>query len=158
MQRDLFPTQEEPDTQTVATLFADVVFDRPLDHAFTYAVGDELRDRIAVGKRVRAPFGRGDKPAVGYCIHLSETAPPRAVKELVGVVDEDVLLDEHLLRLGVIYRFLQRKGFAYGEERAEFERALAEAKGADKAPPVLDMSGGGRRVGHRVPEGNWNLS
>ena len=83
MQRDLFPPLEEPVSQD-ATLFADVVFDRPLDHAFTYAVGDGLRDAVAVGKRVKAPFGRGDKGTVGYCVRLSETAPSRPVKEVIG--------------------------------------------------------------------------
>jgi primosomal protein N' (replication factor Y) len=98
MQRELFATEESaPDV--VAGVFADVVFDRPLDQAFTYAVGDHLRGRIAVGKRVRAPFGRGDKAAVGYCVRLSEEAPPRAVKELVDVLDDQPLLTDSLLRL-----------------------------------------------------------
>jgi len=98
MQRDLFSDEAVASEQT-ATQFAEVVFDRPLDHAFTYAVGADLRDRIAVGKRVRAPFGRGDKATVGYCVRLSETPPARQVKELLGVVDDEVLLTENLLRL-----------------------------------------------------------
>jgi primosomal protein N' (replication factor Y) len=97
-QRELF-TSEAASVEQTATLFADVVFDRPLDHAFTYAVGAALRERIAVGKRVRAPFGRGDKPTVGYCVRLSETPPERPVKELVGVVDDEPLLTDNLLRL-----------------------------------------------------------
>src|SRR5690348_16870623 len=98
MQRDLFSPEAGAVEQT-ASLFADVVFDRPLDHAFTYAVGEELRERIAVGKRVRAPFGRGDKTTVGYCVRLSETPPERQVKELVGVLDDVALLTDNLLRL-----------------------------------------------------------
>jgi primosomal protein N' (replication factor Y) len=98
IQRDLFPPEGETSEQT-AGLFADVVFDRPLDHAFTYAVGPELRERIAVGKRVRAPFGRGDKATVGYCVRLSETPPERTVKELTGVLDDEALLTDNLLRL-----------------------------------------------------------
>src|SRR5579875_903173 len=97
-QRELFTSEAEPSAQT-ACLFADVVFDRPLDHAFTYAVGPELRERVAVGKRVRAPFGRGDKAVIGYCVRLSETPPERPVKELVGVLDEESLLTDNLLRL-----------------------------------------------------------
>ncbi len=98
MQRDLFSPESGTAEQT-ASLFADVVFDRPLDHAFTYAVGEELRERIAVGKRMRAPFGRGDKATVGYCVRLSETPPERQVKELVGVLDDEALLTDNLLRL-----------------------------------------------------------
>jgi primosomal protein N' (replication factor Y) len=98
MQRELF-APEVPAPQQAMGLFADVVFDRPLDHAFTYAVGEGLRGSIAVGKRVRAPFGRGDKAAVGYCVRLTDTAPPRQVKELLEVLDERRLLTDTLLRL-----------------------------------------------------------
>jgi primosomal protein N' (replication factor Y) len=98
MQRDLF-VADAPPPPPAAGLFADVVFDRPLDHAYTYAVGDKLRDKIGVGKRVRAPFGRGDKSTVGYCVRLSDTAPERAVKELVAVLDDESLLNDDLLRL-----------------------------------------------------------
>src|SRR6516225_2984641 len=98
MQRDLFAS-DAPPPPPAAGLFADIVFDRPLDHAYTYAVGDALRDKIGVGKRVRAPFGRGDKSTVGYCVRLSETPPQRAVKELVGVLDDEALLTDNLLRL-----------------------------------------------------------
>src|SRR5579883_1955543 len=98
MQRDLF-VSDAPPPPPAAGLFADVVFDRPLDHAYTYAVGEELRDKIGVGKRVRAPFGRGDKATVGYCVRVSDAAPERAVKELVGVLDDEALLNDDLLRL-----------------------------------------------------------
>ncbi len=97
MQRNLFPT--EPPPPTTAGLFVDVVFDRPLDHAFTYAVSDALRDQIAVGKRLRVPFGRGDKSIVGYCVGISQQPPERAVKEVQAVLDEESLLTETLLRL-----------------------------------------------------------
>ena len=90
---------DEPPTPPVAGLFADVVFDRPLDHAFTYAVGDDLKDAIGVGKRVRAPFGRGDRTTVGYCVRVTETPPARPVKELTAVLDDEALLDDHLMRL-----------------------------------------------------------
>src|SRR5438270_11644531 len=97
MQRDLFTPEALP--AQAAGLFADVVFDRPLDHAFTYAVSEKLRDAIAVGKRVRAPFGRGDRATVGYCVRLTKSPPARAVKELLEVLDEEALLTDNLLRL-----------------------------------------------------------
>ncbi len=90
---------DEPPAPPIAGLFADIVFDRPLDHAFTYAVGPDLKDSIGVGKRVRAPFGRGDRTTVGYCVRLTETPPPRPVKELTEVIDDEALLDDHLMRL-----------------------------------------------------------
>jgi primosomal protein N' (replication factor Y) len=82
-----------------AGLFADVVFDRPLDHPFSYAVPESLRSAVAVGKRVQAPFGKGDRAAVGYCVRLSETGPDRPVKELLAVLDGEPLLTDSLMRL-----------------------------------------------------------
>lgn len=98
MQGDLFPSPDDP-VNTTATLFAEVVFDRPLDHSFTYSVGEEHRLAIAVGKRVRVPFGRGDKKTTGYVIRLTEEHPMRPVKEVLSVLDQEVLIDDSLLRL-----------------------------------------------------------
>jgi primosomal protein N' (replication factor Y) len=98
MQRELF-NAEQPAPPPTTGLYADVVFDRPLDHAFSYGVPDNLRTAVAVGKRVRAPFGRGDRSTIGYCVRLSETVPERTVKMLLGVVDDTALLDDHLLHL-----------------------------------------------------------
>jgi primosomal protein N' (replication factor Y) len=98
VQRELFEGQTLPPAQQ-AGLFAEVVFDRPLDHAYTYAVPDGLREAIAVGKRVQAPFGKGDKATVGTCVGLSESAPDRPVKEVSRVLDEEALLTPDLMRL-----------------------------------------------------------
>src|SRR5208337_365560 len=99
-QRDLFGDSNAPPLQTqVATLFADVVFDRPLDHAYSYAVPDRLRDLVAVGKRVQAPFGKGDRATVGFCVRVSAAPPTRQVKDLVRVLDAEPLLTPNLLRL-----------------------------------------------------------
>src|SRR5438876_2793712 len=97
VQRDLFGGgTAEP---TISGIFADVVFDRPLDHAFTYAVPEELQQVVAVGKRVLVPFGRGDRPTAGFCVRVTDAAPPREVKAVVRVVDDQALLDDNLLRL-----------------------------------------------------------
>ena len=85
--------------EVLLPLFADVVFDRPFDHAYTYGVPEELRASVGVGKRVAAPFGRGDTATEGYCIRLSGDAPVREVKSIARVLDEVALLDEHLLKL-----------------------------------------------------------
>src|SRR5437870_6041892 len=85
-QRDLFNDADAGPVQSEG-LLAEVVFDRPLDHAYTYAVPDSLRNCLAVGKRVQAPFGRGDKPTVGYCVGLHQTTPSRPVKDLLRVID-----------------------------------------------------------------------
>jgi primosomal protein N' (replication factor Y) (superfamily II helicase) len=80
-------------------LFADVVFDRPLDHAYTYAVPAELESQVGVGKRVETPFGKGDTRTIGYCVRVHDSAPTRAVKGITRVLDEEALLTDSLLRL-----------------------------------------------------------
>jgi primosomal protein N' (replication factor Y) (superfamily II helicase) len=97
MQRDLFGTGEALPSPT--GLFAEIVFDRPLDTAYTYAVPEDLRDTVGIGKRIQAPFGRGDRQIVGFCVGISETAPERVVKSITRVLDDEPLLDDHLLRL-----------------------------------------------------------
>src|SRR5437763_14400646 len=87
------------DPSAPVSLFAEIVFDRPLDHAYTYGVPDALREHMSVGKRVLAPFGRGDRQTVGFCVGVTSEKPKRAVKTLIRVLDEEALLSEKLLRL-----------------------------------------------------------
>src|SRR5947208_1397891 len=94
---------EEPMSQasesTGQPLYADVVFDRPIDHAFTYAVPDALRGAVGAGRRVEAPFGRGDRRTIGFCVRVHDQAPLRDVKELDAVLDSESLITEPLMRL-----------------------------------------------------------
>jgi primosomal protein N' (replication factor Y) (superfamily II helicase) len=80
-------------------IFADIVLDRPLDHAYSYAVPVELVEQMAVGKRVLVPFGRGDQLTEGFCVGLSHDRPVREVKSVSKVLDETALLDDSLLKL-----------------------------------------------------------
>src|SRR5579872_334023 len=98
MQPQLF--QEPEDTVAIVERgYAEIVFDRPLDHAYTYSVPGNLRDAIGVGKRVLAPFGKGDRQTVGFCVGVSNAKPTRKVKAIVQVLDDEALLTEHLLKL-----------------------------------------------------------
>jgi primosomal protein N' (replication factor Y) len=83
----------------VAGLFADIVFDRPLDHAYTYHIPANLAASVQVGKRVLAPFGKGDRLTVGYCVGVNEHGPDKGIKELARVIDDAPLLTDNLLRL-----------------------------------------------------------
>ncbi len=80
-------------------LFAEIVFDLPLDQAFTYRVPDELRSQLAIGKRVLAPFGRGDRATHGFVVQLTDKVPERKVKQIQRVLDEEALLTPSLLKL-----------------------------------------------------------
>src|SRR5262249_4676897 len=71
---------------------------KPLTQLFTYLVPKQTEPFIAVGKRVAVPFGKGDKPAVGYCVELTRQRPERAVKPVRHVLDEEPLLTPTLLK------------------------------------------------------------
>src|SRR5262249_41786557 len=99
VQRDLFAPPEPEPAAPRPGLFAEAVFHRPLDHAYTYAVPEPLPESVAVGKRVLAPFGKGDKGTVGYCVRVGDDDPGRPVKEIRRVLDDEALLTPDLLRL-----------------------------------------------------------
>ncbi len=80
-------------------LFVDVVFDRPLDSAYTYGVPENLRDSVAIGKRVECSFGRGANTTTGYIIRVADIPPAVETKPILKVLDEEPLLDDALLKL-----------------------------------------------------------
>jgi primosomal protein N' (replication factor Y) len=100
-QRELFPVAEEkpPASPAPVSLYAELVFDRPLDQAYTYGVPDSLLGSIAVGGRVLAPFGKGDRPTPGFCVGLTDQEPSQAVKRLIRVLDDRSLVTPELMRL-----------------------------------------------------------
>jgi primosomal protein N' (replication factor Y) len=83
--------------------FVGVVFNRPIDQVFTYRVPSRLREAVRVGQRVRVPLGRGNKPAVGYCVQVEGKAPegvePGRVKEVLELLDDPPLIDLAMLEL-----------------------------------------------------------
>jgi len=66
-------------------MFAHVAIDVPLRTLFTYAVSDEIAEKIYVGARVLVPFGR--KTVIGFCLDMSEEkGTDRSIKEVLDVV------------------------------------------------------------------------
>lgn len=79
---------------------ARVVFNKPLETAFHYLVPDGLREMIGPGQRVKAPFGRGDRLTVGFCVEVG--APPetaRKLKTIDSIIDREPLVSRHMLEL-----------------------------------------------------------
>lgn len=77
--------------------YAQVVFNIPLQRTFDYLIPEPLTERLRVGCRVRAPFGR--RAAVGYCVGLAEEPSVPEVKAIEAVLDPEPLLSEELLEL-----------------------------------------------------------
>ncbi len=102
-QQNLFDTAPQPEWEeddASEQLVASVIFPTGPDKPFDYLVPDALREAIDPGRRVRAPFGRGDRPVVGYCVRLeSRLDPRRRLKSITEVVDSRSLLSPAMLRL-----------------------------------------------------------
>lgn len=72
--------------------------------------------------------------------------------------DTDVgLLDEHLMTLGLRWRYLQINGLDYGEAFRSYEVEVANAIGRDASPPSVNIADE-RMIprGIRVPDGSWS--
>ena len=81
-------------------LFASVVFDRPMRSTFVYGVPAICEADVAAGKRVLAPFGKGNRRTLGYCVGVSEKRPSvDVIKPLSSVVDREPILSESMLKL-----------------------------------------------------------
>lgn len=68
--------------------------------------------------------------------------------------DDYSLLDEDVIILATIWRWLQRKGFSYSEDFAEYERRVATMQASDGTKPILHV--GGTPAGAGIAqEGSW---
>src|SRR5436190_770597 len=117
-QRNLFGEPETPAAPPVAGLFAEVVFNRPLDHAYTYAVPDQLRGYLAVGKRVLASFG---KAAFDQLRVATKPLPSKQLARQAGCGLGPI---EALVAKGLARRIVQRvETFTDTTEAAELPHA-----------------------------------
>ena len=79
--------------------YAAVALNVPVADWFHYRIPVRLREVIALGARVRVPFGR--REMIGYCVgfeHKPAVAEAR-VKDIFAVIDQTPILDEHMLEL-----------------------------------------------------------
>jgi primosomal protein N' (replication factor Y) len=101
-QQQLFDSESAPWEADDARelLVASLVFPTGPDKTFDYSVPDPLRGEIEVGRRVRAPFGKGNRPVIGYCVQLSvRNDVQRRLKEITAVVDRRSLLLPRIMEL-----------------------------------------------------------
>jgi len=96
---------EKPE-QPVCNHIIRVAFESAVDTEFDYAVPNEIWP-IQVGQRVEAPFGRKNKPEIGFCvaadIPLKDSfishAKARRLKQVTRIIDEQPLLGSDLMKL-----------------------------------------------------------
>lgn len=76
----------------------------------------------------------------------------------VWTADTDVgLLDERLMKLGIIWRFKKQRGLAFDADYSLWDFAVHNALGQEAPHGLIDMSGapGPLRPGIIAPEGDW---
>ena len=71
---------------------------------------------------------------------------------------QTTVLEEELVVLGVVWRFLKLKGLPYDVQFMEYQNRMMEYSGQDGAKPILRMAGPGRAIlALNEPEGNYTL-
>ncbi len=80
-------------------MYAKVLF--PINaEAFTYDVGEELRDRIKTGARVKAPFKKSHKVGVVIEVGMKKLTPEKfTVRPLASVLDDAPFVPPSILKL-----------------------------------------------------------
>ncbi|HOG17170.1 MAG TPA: primosomal protein N' [Syntrophales bacterium] len=77
-------------------MFATVAVNIPSEKTFTYAVPENLRDEVRIGKRVLVPFGR--RKLTGFVIERSPSSDHPEAREILECPDEEPLFDARDLR------------------------------------------------------------
>jgi hypothetical protein len=83
-----------------------------------------------------------------------------ATKELLTAEDDEVLLDRYMFVLGLRWRYLQAKGFEYGETFRQYEDYVAERLATNTPKETYSVNPNWRRDGwedQQIPEGSWNI-
>ncbi len=107
-QQSLFDAEPEAweldaaELRPVATVVLATGPEGPFDYEIPEGLADASRPErfVEPGRRVRVPFGRGNRPVVGYCVETgTKPAGRRRLKAVAGVVDARRLFSPAMLRL-----------------------------------------------------------
>ena len=148
------------DTTMRRPLFGPMSIQEYQQQVAMFAIGPWYQYIIFDGDIVFVPTpSAGDACAFAYITKAWCTDSTGATPKESFTADDDVsLLDEQIMKLGIIWRWKQGKGLDYAEDYAKYERMVAEALGRDASKPVLNMGGTFYDVfpGVWVPSGSWN--
>ena len=92
-------TDTKPDRPALQTPLVAVALPIGVDQTFTYILPEKLRGKVWPGQRVKVPFGRGSRSAVGWVVRGLETTPIEDLKAVAETIDDEPLLTEDLLDL-----------------------------------------------------------
>ncbi len=77
-------------------LYAQVIFNLPINHAYTYGVSEEITT-LKPGMRVLVPFGK--RTITGVVVDIQEETKLTSVKKIMDVLDKDPLVHPNLIAL-----------------------------------------------------------
>ncbi len=83
---------------TALPQYARVIIDRAIHRELDYAIPEGLRERIAIGSRLRVPFR--DKSALGTVVQVLHETDAPGVRQIEAVVGDAPILSPALLELG----------------------------------------------------------
>ncbi|PKN59872.1 MAG: hypothetical protein CVU53_05995, partial [Deltaproteobacteria bacterium HGW-Deltaproteobacteria-11] len=141
-------------------MFVRLAVNIPSDRTFLYAVPEDMKKDIAVGKRVFVPFG--GKKITGYVLETTSVAEIGQIKDIIDVLDNEPLFNEadlNFFRWTADY-YLYPLGKALAEIlpagiNLRNQRWVSPAAGEDNMA-AGDLSGGQRQILnllHHFPSG-----
>ena len=75
------------------------ITNKNVDKIFDYKVPSSLESKIKIGIKVSVPFGK--MTLEGFVLEIKNNKTiDRELKEIIGIVDEDIILNKELLELG----------------------------------------------------------
>ena len=83
------------------------ISNKSVDRIFDYKVPQEKEKFIKIGLRVEVPFGH--QKLEGFVLEIKENSNLDSLKEIIRVIDEDIVLNDELINLG---RFMKEKTLA----------------------------------------------
>lgn len=123
--------------------FADVAVPVPLDQAFTYSLPLTLQHRVKPGCRVVVPFGA--RKLTGIVVDVHDEAPPAGTaREALKLLDEDPVLEEHMIALG---RWIASY---YCAPLGEALRVMAPLSGEVHSSKVWSLTDAGRDAARQL--------
>lgn len=79
-------------------MYAEIVFDVPLNQRFTYLVPQDLQDAMQPGIRILAPFGK--RILTGYVVGIPETPPEDIeLKKIADILDQEPVISMGIMQL-----------------------------------------------------------
>ncbi|MEO7143867.1 MAG: primosomal protein N' [Bryobacteraceae bacterium] len=116
--------------------YANVSLPVPLERLFTYLLPETLRHRVRPGCRLLVPFGA--RRLNGVVLQVHDDAPECGVREALRLLDEEPVLDAHLLALG------QWIAAYYCAPLGEVLRGMVPLAGEIRRGKVYSLSDAGR--------------